>query len=115
MSEAVKAPFEYDPFSPEVMQNPHPYYKVMRRDHPAYYSAKYDGFFFTRFQDCVELLSYQDNSLMESEGSLPTPAVLRAHNSGAVPAPPTDPFPLAQRLGMPVYGEVRRAHVGPMM
>jgi cytochrome P450 len=115
MSEAVEGAFDYDPFSPAVMQNPHPYYKVMRRDHPVWYSDKYDGYFFTRFEDCLELLSHQDNSLMESEGSLPTPAVLRKHNAGAVPVPPADPFPLAQRLGMPVYGEVRRAHVGPMM
>ena len=115
MSEAVERAFDYDPFSPAVMQNPHPYYKVMRRDHPAYYSAKYDGFFFSRFEDCVELLSHQDNSLMESEGSLPTPAMIRTPNTGAVPIPPSDPFPMAQRLGMPVYGEVRRAHVKPMM
>lgn len=117
MSEVVEAPFEYDPFSPTVMQNPHPFYKVLRREHPVYYSAKYDGFFFSRFEDIWEMLSIGDNALMESEGSLPTPAVLRAHNAGAVPVPvpPTDPFPLAQRLGMPVYGEVRRAHIKPMM
>lgn len=115
MSEAVERAFDYDPFSPAVMQNPHPFYKVMRLDHPAYYSAKFDGYFFSRFEDCVELLSFQDNSLMESEGSLPTPAVLRTRNPGPVPIPPSDPFPMAQRLGMPVYGEVRRAHVKPMM
>lgn len=115
MSETVERPFEYDPFSPAVMNNPHPYYKILRRDHPIYYSEKYDGFFFTRFEDCVEMLAIADNSLMESEGSLPTPAVLRVKNQGALPIPPDDPFPMAQRLGMPVYGEVRRAHIKPMM
>lgn len=102
MSETIERPFEYDPFSVAVMNNPHPYYKVMRREQPIYYSEKYDGFFFSRFEDCVEMLAISDNSLMESEGSLPTPAALRVKNQGALPIPPADPFPMAQRLGMPV-------------
>ena len=106
---------DYDPFAPAVMANPLPYYKELRRDHPVFYSEKYDAFFFSRFADCLEMLSITDNSLMEAEGSLPLPAVLRAHNEGPLPIPPTAPFPLAQRLGMPIYGAVRRAHQKPLM
>jgi len=115
MSETIERPFDYDPFSPAVMNNPHPFYKVLRREHPIYYSEKYDAFFFSRFADCVEMLSIADNALMQGEGSLPTPAALRSKNHAAPPIPPDDPFPLAQRLGMPTYGEVRRAHIKPMM
>jgi cytochrome P450 len=105
----------YDPFSPAVMADPLPFYKALRRDQPVFYSAKYDGFFFSRFDDILELLSHVDNSFLQSEGSLPTPAALSAHNAQAVAIPPTTPFPLSMRLGLPVHGEVRRAHVKPMM
>jgi cytochrome P450 len=109
-------PFKYDPFAKAVMQDPLPFYKVLRRDHPAYYVPEYDTFFFSRFNDIVEMLSYVDNTFLESEGSLPTPAMLRAHHNdaGPPPAPPSDPFPSAQRFGMPVYGEIRRAQGAPL-
>ena len=106
---------DYDPFSPAVMSNPLPYYKELRRDHPVFYSEKYDAFFFSRFDDIMEMLGHVDNSFLEAEGSLPLPATLRTRNSDALPIVPTDPFPLAQRLGMPVLGAVRRAHQGPLM
>lgn len=113
-AEAVKA-FDYDPFAPAVMRDPLPYYKILRRDHPVFYSEKYDAFFFSRFDAIIEMLSHVDNTFLTSEGSLPTPGLLRTHNEDAPPIPPSDPFPSAQRLGMPVYGEVRRAHVKPLM
>jgi cytochrome P450 len=106
---------EYDPFAPAVMNDPLPFYKVLRRDYPVLYSPKYDAFFFSRFDDIMEMLSLVDNSLLQSEGSLPKPATLVVHNTQALPIPATDPFPLSQRLGMPIHGEVRRAHVRPMM
>jgi cytochrome P450 len=115
MSEAMRDDFTYDPFSAEVMNNPLPFYKVLRREHPVYYNPDYDGFFFSRFDDIVELLSHADNTFMESEGSLPPHSAIRTPNAGAPPIPPDQPFPIAQRLGMPVYGEVRRAHIAPIM
>ncbi len=114
-SQTQNAAFDYDPFSPAAMTDPYPYYEVLRRDYPAYYSDKYDAWFFSRFADIVEMLSYRDNTFVEVEGSLPKPAALRKHNSGAPPLPPDAPFPLAQWLGEPANGEVRRAHIGPMM
>lgn len=115
MTASPVSALDYDPFSPAVMSNPLPYYKELRRDHPVFYSKKYDGFFFSRFDDIMEMLSLIDNSLLQSEGSLPKPAVLAVHNAEAPAIPPTDPFPMSQRLGMPIHGEVRRAHVKPMM
>jgi cytochrome P450 len=104
--------FAYDPFSVAVMADPLPFYKVLRRERPVFYSAKYDGYFFSRFADAHEMLSFVDNTFMQSEGSLPNPAALRQKNAAS---PPQGPLPLAQRLGMPVYGEIRRAHVKPLM
>lgn len=106
---------DYDPFSTAVMHDPLPFYKELRRDHPVFYSRKYDGFFFSRFEDVTELLGHVDNSFLQSEGSLPTPAMLAAHNAGPLPPPASDPMPISQKLGMPIHGEVRRAHVKPMM
>ena len=80
-----------------------------------FYSEKYDGYFFSRYDDIIELLNHVDNSFMASEGTLPTPDVLTKHNTAAPPILPTDPFPLSQRLGMPIHGDVRRAHILPMM
>jgi len=107
--------FEYDPFSQEAMENPLPLYKVLRDKHPVYYSNKYDGFFFTRFEDIVKLLSHIDNELIASEGSVPTPKFLTSvRNTQAPPIPPTQPFPMAQQLGVHVLADVRRAHTKPL-
>ncbi len=106
----------YDPFNVTVMADPLPFYKVLRRDRPVLYLPQYDGYFFSRFADCHELLSIVDNSLLQSEGSLPKPAAIRRHNGGVPPAmPPAGSLPISQRLGMPLHGEIRRAHVKPMM
>jgi cytochrome P450 len=116
MSAAASMPFAYDPFSTVVMADPLPFYEVLRRDHPVFYSAKYDGYFVSRFADAHEMLSLVDNSVMQSEGSLPTPAALKRKNVGPPALPSTDgPFPIAQRFGMPIYGEIRKAHVKPLM
>jgi cytochrome P450 len=114
MTSAAASTFSYDPFAISVMMDPLPFYEVLRREHPVLHIPKYNGYFFSRFEDILELLSYADNTFMESEGSLPTPTALQQLHHEA-PATPDDPFPLAQRLGMPVYGEIRRAHIKPML
>lgn len=114
-SELRSATFEYDPFAPEVMRDPQPFYRILRRDHPMYYLEKYDAYFLSRFEEIAEVLSYNDNTFMQTEGSLPTPAALRRHNHHAPAVPSTDPFPISQRLGSPIHSAVRRAHIGPMM
>lgn len=106
--------FTYDPFSPEVMNNPLPFYKILRRGHPVYYIEKYDGYFISRFEDCLDLLLHVDNSLLQSEGSLPMPAILATKNTGAPALPAADPLVLSQRYGLPTHGEVRRAHSKPL-
>ena len=41
----------YDPFSPDVIKDPYPYYKRLRDEAPAYYLAKYDCWALSRFDD----------------------------------------------------------------
>jgi cytochrome P450 len=115
MSNAAEMLDAYDPFAVPVMTDPLPFYEVLRREQPAFYLPKYNGYFFSRFEDIRELLSYADNTFLQSEGSLPTPAALRQINHAAPALPADQPFPLSQRLGMPVHGEVRQAHLSPLM
>ncbi len=113
---AQDTPFSYDPFSRAAMEDPYPFYKVLRRDYPMYYMEQYDAYALSRFDDITKFLSYTDNRFMTIEGSLPTPKALRRKNNGVAPRlPGDDPFPAAQALGQPALGEVRRAHITPMM
>ena len=41
--------FSYDPFDPEVMANPLPYYRILRDEHPVYYMPQWDTFALSRF------------------------------------------------------------------
>lgn len=115
MNNSSPSEFDYDPFSREAMENPLPLYKELRENHPIYYSKKYDGFFFSRFDDIYALLSHVNNELITSEGSLPTPRFLtERHNTEAPTLVPLDPFPLAQQVGQPVLNDIRRAHDKPL-
>lgn len=113
-AEPVRAQ-DYDPFTPAVMNDPLPFYRALRRDHPVFYSSRYDGYFFSRFEDILALLKHVDNSFLQSEGSLPLPSALAVHHAEPPARPATHPFPISQSLGMPVHGQVRRAHIKPML
>ncbi|MFI5319583.1 MAG: cytochrome P450 [Myxococcota bacterium] len=41
----------YDPFAPEVIRDPYPFYKQLRDHAPAHYLAKYDCWALSRFED----------------------------------------------------------------
>ena len=41
----------YDPFSPEVIEDPYPHYRRLRDQAPAYYAEAYDTWFLSRFSD----------------------------------------------------------------
>jgi cytochrome P450 len=44
-------PLEYDPFSEDVMRDPHPVYKRLRKEAPCYYLGKWDCWALSRFED----------------------------------------------------------------
>ena len=42
---------EYDPFSQAIMDDPHPIYRAMREEAPAYHLAEYNAWAYSRFDD----------------------------------------------------------------
>src|SRR5262249_2324189 len=42
---------DYDPFSEEVMRDPHPIYARLREEAPCYHVQKWDAFALSRFED----------------------------------------------------------------
>lgn len=106
--------FHYDPFAREVMENPLPFYKMLRDSHPVYYMEKYDTFIVSRFQDILEVLSYTDNTFIGSESTLPGPERLSKHNHGVAPEAVLEPFPAHSSLGSPIYESVRQSYIKPL-
>jgi cytochrome P450 len=105
--------FDYDPFAQAVMNDPLPFYKVLRADHPAYFIPKYDSWIFSRFDDVVELLTMGENALVGTDTSLPPPEALLSHNEGVIRPIPLNPLPVANLLGSPHYEVLRQAHLKP--
>jgi cytochrome P450 len=59
---------QYDPFSEEVMADPHPIYKRLRDEAPAYHIEKYDAWALSRFED-VWNASLMTDALITSKGT----------------------------------------------
>ncbi|HKV17583.1 MAG TPA: cytochrome P450 [Mycobacterium sp.] len=113
MSAPVLQHFSYDPFDPEVMADPLPYYRVLRDEHPVYYVEKWDTFALSRFSDIWQVLEINDGTFVASEGTLPAAAVLARHNDGPVLDPPLHPMPFHANFDNPIYDGVRRCTSGP--
>jgi len=114
MGQRGSVDFAYDPFDAEVMANPLPYYRILRKRYPAYYMPKWDTFALSRFEDIWRVLEVNDGTFVASEGTLPAAAVLAKHNAGPVDDPPLHPLPFHAVLDDPLYGEIRRAHSQPL-
>lgn len=110
----VNEPFVYDPFAPEVMANPHPYYAVLRDRFPVYYAAEYDTFFLSRFQDAWDFLTISGNVFVADEGTNMERDILLRHNGAAVPELPLTPMGNHLNYGSPTYEQVRQAHGRPL-
>ena len=106
--------FVYDPFAPDVMADPHPYYAVLRDRFPVYYAAKYDTFFLSRFQDAWDFLAITDNVFVATEGTNMERDVLLQHNDAAVPELPLTPLGNHIYYGSPTYEQLRQAHGRPL-
>ena len=108
MNQPVLQDFSYDPFDPDVMANPLPYYRRLRDEHPVYYIEKWDTYALSRFDDIWNLLGLTDGTFVASEGTLPAANVLEHRNDGAVPDPPLHPMPFHANFDSPLYENVRR-------
>lgn len=114
MNSTVSRDFSYDPFDPAVMADPLPYYRVLRDQQPVYYVPTWDVYALSRFSDIWDVLALNDGTFVASEGTLPSSAVLGAHNTGPVPDPPLHPMPFHANFDSPLYEDVRRCTSGPL-
>jgi cytochrome P450 len=100
---------EYNPFSDDVMADPHRFYKVLRDLDPVHYVAELDAYAISRFEDVWTVLQTGDGVFVASEGTLPPRDVLLNHNDGPVPDPPLSPLINHSNYSSPLYEDVRRA------
>lgn len=113
MSTSPSAYRHYDPFAPEVMTNPLPFYAELRDSNPALYLGRYDTWVFSRFQDIFDVLTVGGNTFIGSETTLPTPEILLRHNNGFAAELPIDPIPNGAMTGSPHFEVLRNAHIKP--
>ncbi|QRY49269.1 cytochrome P450 [Mycolicibacterium septicum] len=108
MKQPVLQDFTYDPFDPDVMADPLPYYRILRDEYPVYYIDKWDTYALSRFDDIWNMLGVNDGTFVASEGTLPAANVLAHRNDGPVPDPPLHPMPFHANFDSPLYENVRR-------
>ena len=106
--------FHYDPFSPEVMDDPLPFYRVLRDQYPAYWIAEYEAWAFSRFEDVWAVLSDGKGRITGAEGTMLFKQQLMVSNGGHVPDPLDEPLPVLSYTESPVHEELRQA-VGPAL
>ncbi|MCX7863605.1 MAG: cytochrome P450 [Novosphingobium sp.] len=114
MKTEAYSPAAYDPFSPEVMANPLPFYERLRAKPGIHFIEKYDAWVFSRFQDIIDVLTIGGNAFIASESTLPSQQMLLAHHTGSARELPLDPLPGFALLGSPHYEALRQAHVKPL-
>ncbi len=106
--------FVYDPFAPDVMRDPFPYYKVLREKYPVYRLDQYDAWAIARYEDILKILTDPQAHLTTTEGTLISPSIMRRHNSGKVPRPRLNPIDMFPNLPSPYYEQIRQAAIGPL-
>jgi cytochrome P450 len=67
---------EYDPYSDEVLQDPHPIYRRLRDEAPAYFVEAYDAWALSRFED-VWQVSADSERFSSTRGTLPAQILTR--------------------------------------
>jgi cytochrome P450 len=106
--------FAYDPYAPEVMADPLPFYKVLRDEHPAYWLPQYEAWAISRFEDVWQVLSDREGRITTTEGTLMFREQLSAPNHGVVPQPAYDPLVQLSYTESPVHEELRHAVGAPL-
>lgn len=67
--------FQYDPFSPAALEDPHQFYPELRERHPVYRLEAYSAWALSRFADCWRVLQDHDGFSIV-EGPVFSPATL---------------------------------------
>lgn len=114
MTRVAAEDFHFDPFAPDAMADPLPFYRVMRDHFPAYFLEQYDAWAISRFEDVWNVLQDTEGRITSTEGTMMFEEQLRHKNGGIVPAPGSDPLPVLSYTESPVHEELRQA-VGPAL
>jgi cytochrome P450 len=112
MTPASVETFHYDPFAPDVMADPLPFYKVLRDEFPAYFIDEYEAWAISRFEDVWTILNDREGHITSTEGTMMFREQLRVSNGGVVPEASYDPLTVLSYTESPVHEELRQA-VGP--
>ncbi|HSS11713.1 MAG TPA: hypothetical protein VLL25_17635, partial [Acidimicrobiales bacterium] len=114
MADALVDRFSYDPFAPDVMTDPLPFYKVLRDRYPAYFLEQYDAWAISRFQDVWDILNDAEGRITTTEGTLMFKEQLVVSNGGVVPEPGYDPLQVLSYTESPIHEEIRQAVLPPL-
>jgi cytochrome P450 len=106
--------FVYDPYAPEVMADPLPFYKVLRDSYPAYWIPEYGAWAISRFEDVWQVLSDREGRITTTEGTLMFREQLCTPNHGVVPEPSYDPLVQLSYTESPVHEQLRQAVGAPL-
>jgi cytochrome P450 len=98
---------QYDPFSPECLEDPYPHYAWLRDEHPLYYVEAYDMWVVSRFDDVWNLLGDPELPFEAREGTVPTRDEMLARNDGPVPPAALSPVGGFTRVDQPHQGRLR--------
>ncbi|MEJ2020325.1 MAG: cytochrome P450, partial [Maritimibacter sp.] len=87
MFEDPTTDFRFDPYSPDVDADPHPYYKVLRDEYPAYWSEEAGMWVYSRYEDIVKALNDWE-TYSSASGNLIDELPNRAGNTLGTTDPP---------------------------
>ncbi len=79
--------FSFDPYSPEVDADPHPFYKTLRDDYPAFWSEEANMWVYSRYEDIVTALGDWE-TYSSASGNLVDELPNRAGNTLGTTDPP---------------------------
>jgi cytochrome P450 len=106
--------FAYDPYAPEVMEDPLPFYRILRDRYPAYWIPQYEAWAVSRFEDVWQLLNDREGRITTTEGTLMFRELLSESNHGVVPPPSHDPIVQLSNTESPVHEQLRHAVGAPL-
>ncbi len=105
---------EYDPYAPEVMRDPMPYYRDLRASGPVHALPQYDAWVLARFAEVWDVLHRRDQ-LSIADGPIFARARMLERNVGPPSTDVRRPLRSFSMLDPPAHTRLRKALVGPFV
>jgi cytochrome P450 len=105
---------EYDPFAPEMMADPLPFYRELRDRGAVHPLRQYDAWVLPRFEDVWQVLADRDRFSIV-EGPIFARDRLLTPNGGAPETSVPRPLPSFSMIDPPVHTRLRRAMLTPFL